>query len=125
MAKLIFKRTTGNLPTSEYELVENGTSVGAIQVRHGPSHSKDVPAHMASHIYYEIYPQHRGKGYGKEILKQGLEKAKEIGLKEVIITCLEDNIASKKIIEANGGDFVEDATIPSTNEKLLKYKINL
>ena len=37
-------------------------------------------------------------------LKLGLEKAKEIGLKDkVLITCDDDNIGSYKIIEKNGG----------------------
>jgi predicted acetyltransferase len=80
---------------------------------------------MVSHIYYEILPVYRSKGYGKRILALGLEKAKEIGLKEISITCMEDNTGSKKIIEVNGGIFVEDAVITGENKKMLKYRILL
>lgn len=44
------------------------------------------------------------KGYGTLLLKLGLEKAKELGLKDkVLIICDDDNIGSYKIIEKNGG----------------------
>jgi len=123
--QLILKETLGRLPTSEYELVDNGNVVGKIQVRHKPSHGVGIPESMASHIYYEIIPEHRSKGYGKKILTLGLERAKEIGLKEVSITCMEDNLASKNIIETNGGIFVDEAMIPDEGKKMLKYKISL
>ena len=42
-------------------------------------------------------------GYGKLILELALEKAKELGLDRVLLTCNPDNIGSKKIIEAHGG----------------------
>ena len=51
------------------------------------------------HIGYDISPVYRKKGYGFQILKLALKKALEIGLKEVIVTCNINNIASKKIIE--------------------------
>jgi predicted acetyltransferase len=84
-----------------------------------------VPENMANHIYYEINPEYRGKGYGKKILTLGLEKAQELGLDEIYITCMEDNLASKKIIEANGGVFVQETMILSVGKKMLKYKIIL
>ena len=59
--QLILKETLGRLPTSEYELVDNGNVVGKIQVRHKPSHGGGIPESMASHIYYEIIPEHRSK----------------------------------------------------------------
>jgi predicted acetyltransferase len=37
------------------------------------------------------------------ILKLTLERARELGLEWVLVTCDEDNIASAKIIERNGG----------------------
>jgi len=123
MLSLVLKGTTGELPTSEYELLDDDQKVGFIQIRHRPSGAKEVPPNMASHIYYEIYPPYRGKGYGKQILKLGLNEARKIGLKEVLLTCYEENVASKKIIEANGGTLVESMIIPATHKKFLKYKI--
>jgi predicted acetyltransferase len=113
------------LPTSEYELFDDDVFIGKIQVRHSPSHAVGIPESMASHIYYEIIPEYRSKGYGKQILALGLEEAKKIGLKEIFITCREDNIGSKKIIEANGGVFIENVVLPEESKKMLKYQIIL
>ena len=125
MLQLVFKSLSSNLPTSEFDLMEGcDHKIGFIQIRHQPSHSEGLPAHMANHIYYEIDPIFRGKGYGKKILTLGLAEAKKIGLREVMIVCAEDNIASKKIIEASGGIFMEDAQ-SSDGRKHLKYKIVL
>ncbi len=123
MIYLKHKETSGRLPTSEYELFDDEKLVGKIQIRHKPSYGAGIPESMASHIYYEILPEYRSKGYGKQILTLGLEEAKKIGLKEVTITCMDDNIGSKKIIEANGAVFIEEAMIPEDAKKMLKYRI--
>ena len=125
MIYLRLKETSGRLPTSEYELFDDEILIGKIQVRHKSSHGIGIPENMASHIYYEISPEYRSKGYGKKILPLGLEKAKEIGLEEIFITCMEDNLGSKKIIESNGAIFVENVMIPEEGKKMLKYKILL
>jgi predicted acetyltransferase len=125
MIYLKHKDTSEILPTSEYELFDEDILVGKIQIRHKPSHGVGIPESMASHIYYEIIPEYRSQGYGKQILALGLEEAKKFGLKEVFITCTEDNLGSKKIIEANGGVFIEDAMIPEEGRKMLKYRILL
>lgn len=125
MIYLKHKETSGRLPTSEYELFDDEKLVGKIQIRHKPSHGVGIPEHMASHVYYEILPEYRSKGYGKQILTLGLEEAKKIGLKEISITCMEDNIGSKKIIEDNGGVFIEWAMIHGEDKKMFKYQIRL
>jgi predicted acetyltransferase len=38
---------------------------------------------------------------------------------------MEDNFGSKKIIEANGGVFIQEALVPAESKKMLKYKIPL
>jgi hypothetical protein len=43
------------------------------------------------------------KGYGTEILQLTLEKARRRKFKRVLITCDDDNAASARIIEKNGG----------------------
>lgn len=125
MIYLKHNETSVRLPTYGYELFDGDVVVGTIQIRHKPSHGVGIPESMASHIYYEILPEYRSKGYGKQILALGLEEAKRTGLKEVFITCMEDNIGSKKIIEANGAVFVGGAMIPEEGKKMLKYRILL
>ncbi|MBD3331077.1 GNAT family N-acetyltransferase [Candidatus Peregrinibacteria bacterium] len=75
------------------------------------------------HIGYYIRPSARQKGYGTKILELGLIKAKELGLQEVLLTCYESNIASKKIIEKNKGKFQDK--VYDEGESKLKYWIKL
>lgn len=76
--------------------------VGAIGLRW-----KMVPALMAfgGLIGYSIRPTQRGKGYASEMLKLALEKFKNTEIDNVLISCKDFNIASKKVIEKNGGVF--------------------
>lgn len=96
-----------------------------IQIRHQPSHSQEVPSSFSNHIYYEIKPEFRGRGFGREILKLGIGEAKKIGLKKIVITCYEENIASKKIIERNNGVLVDKTILPTDGKIFLKYEIKL
>lgn len=125
MLNLVLQNTSGPLPTSTFTLFDKDKDVGFIQIRHQSSHSQDVPTDFASHVYYEIKPEYRNQGYGIKILQLGLEEARKIGLKEIMITCYDDNIASKKIIETNGGVLVDSYTIPTDQKKFLKYIIEM
>ena len=58
----------------------------------------------AGHIGYSIRPSERGKGYAKEILRQGLQVAKEKNIKRALVTCSTENPASRAVILANGGE---------------------
>ncbi len=119
--KLILKQVTGPLPTSIYDLIEDGHHIGLLQIRHKASASLGLPENFKSNIYYEINENERRKGYGVTILKLGLEEAKKLGLNSVVTICDEDNIGSKKIIEKNGGK-LEDSFIKDSGQKVLKYK---
>ena len=76
--------------------------VGAIGIRW-----KEVPVLMTfgGLIGYSIRPNQRGKGYASEMLKLALDKFKNTNIDKVLITCKDFNIASKKVIEKNGGVF--------------------
>jgi len=57
-------------------------------------------------------------------LRLGLEKARDLGLRRVLVTCDETNIGSKKIIEYNGGVF-ENAVEADSPIKKLRYWIDI
>jgi predicted acetyltransferase len=67
---------------------------------------------LSGHIGYEIRPTERRKGYATVMLKIALEKCRDIGIKQVLITCDKNNSASAKTIIANEGvlenELVED-----------------
>jgi predicted acetyltransferase len=121
---LKFLETSGPLPTSTYEVIDGEKSIGKFQLRHNPSKSEEFPEGFESHIYYEIYPEYRDKGYGTKTLALGLEEARKIGLREVMLTCTEENTASQKIIVSNGGELLKKAE-SRDGEQILKYKIIL
>lgn len=87
-----------------------------MRIRH-----KDVEC--AGHIGYDISPDFRNRGYGFEILRLALEKAINIGIDKVILTCNIDNIASKKIIEKNNGKLLGTIFDKEENEYLYKFII--
>ena len=57
------------------------------------------------HVGYSIRPGRRRRGYGQIILSLALRECIGMGLARLLVTCDSDNIASKKIIERNGGEF--------------------
>ena len=54
-------------------------------------------------ISYEIRPNERNKGYGKELLRLLLIECAKLGKEKVYISCTDSNEASKNVIISNGG----------------------
>lgn len=77
-------------------------------------------------IGYSIRPSEQHKGYGKEILKLGLSKCKQLGMNDITIVTNSENIASSKIIESCNGIIIN--SVPSIEYKKqndIIYKIIL
>ena len=93
------------VPGTLFFLVDNTDNriLGAIQVRHHINHP--ILSTTGGHVGYGIRPSARGKGYAKTMLALALEEAKKLGIKKVLLTCVDTNIASWKVIMANGGKF--------------------
>lgn len=92
----------GFVRDSVFWLANGEEFIGQVNIRH-----RLTPLLMKTggHIGYDIRPTKRKQGYGKLILKLALEKAKELGIKDILVTCDATNIGSKKVIETNGGKF--------------------
>ena len=95
--------------------------VGIIDLRHHINHP--ILSTWGGHIGYYVRPTERGKGYGKEMLRQNLKNAQNRGIEKVLITCSEGNIASEKTILANGGVF--ESTITVGDEEMKRYWITV
>lgn len=88
----------GYVPASHLWLVNDTTFLGATNVRYRLT---DALIRYAGNIGYEIRPSERGKGYGKEILRQALDYARtEVKLDEALVTCDARNEASYRTIIA-------------------------
>ena len=77
------------------------------------------------HIGYGVRPSERRKGYGRLVCALTLDKARQIGLKRVLITCDADNVASARIIQANGGRFEGESPSPRSGRLVSRYWIEL
>lgn len=84
-----------------YWLVEEDSSrfIGEITIRHRLNEQLE---RIGGHIGYGVRITEQGKGMGTLMLKLALEKAREMGLARVLITCDDNNIASARVMEKNG-----------------------
>ena len=113
----------GWVPASTFYLIrEDGKILGKSSFRH---ELNDFLKTIGGNIGYIIRPDQRQKGYGAAILKLTLEKARELGLERVVVTCDEDNIASAKIIERSGGVFEDPCRKDETAVLKRRYWITL
>ena len=101
---------------------DNNEMVGAIEIRW-----KQVPTLMSfgGLIGYSIRPSQRKKGYASEMLKLALYKFKNTSMYNILITCKDFNLASKKVIEKNGGIFENTYTNNDDGYTYLRYWINI
>jgi len=80
----------------------DGAFCGTISLRWQPG-SDSLPSHVLGHVGYAVVPWKRGQGYATHALAVMLHKARDVGLRQVQITTDPDNIASRRVIEKNGG----------------------
>ncbi len=96
-------RPSGRVPCTYLWIVdEEDQYVGSISLRHELT---DFLLEQGGHIGYYVRPSARRQGHAGTALRQTLEIAHEMGLERVLITCDEDNAASRAVIEGAGGEY--------------------
>jgi predicted acetyltransferase len=96
------------VPFSIHWLVEGDSFIGELSLRHRLSDSLRL---SGGHVGYGVRPTRQGRGYGRLMLRLALDEAKRLGIDPVLVTAHEDNIPSRRVIEANGGrlqDIIDD-----------------
>ena len=111
------------VPQQTYWLVQDGATVlGEIRLR--PHLTEPFEQHHG-HIGYNVRPAKRGRGYATRMLALVLEKAREQGLRRVMLTIEGKNPASARVIEKNGGVLEWQREATESGESLACYWIDL
>lgn len=109
-------------PQTTFGVFLDNRLIGGFNLRH------EIKGNLINHggnIGYLIRPSERGKGYGTKLLYLALEKADEIGLDRVLVSCRIDNIGSMKVIENNGGDYENNYFEETTGKTFKRYWIDV
>jgi predicted acetyltransferase len=93
-------RELWGVPVTELWFVDWPDYIGTVIIRHRLT---PALAREGGHIGYHVVPRHRGRGHATQMLAQAKPACQALGLTELLITCGEDNIGSRRVIEANGG----------------------
>ena len=103
---------------TNYLLVdENNHVYGFSQLRHS---LKGNLVNIGGNIGYVIRPSERKKGYATIQLQLLLDKAYELGLDKVLVTCRDNNIGSRKTIEKCFGE--QDTSVPSRYPGIMELR---
>ena len=110
-----------------YRWIWDGEFCGTVGFRWAPG-TPNLPPHVLGHIGYAVASWKQGRGYATRALALILPEARAVGLPYVDLTTDPANVASQRVIEANGGVLVERFTKPAAyGESLegLRYRIAL
>jgi predicted acetyltransferase len=95
-------RPAGYVPSTHLWWVEGNEFLGRVNIRHRLTPSlRDE----GGHVGYHVVPPHRRRGHATAMLAASLPVAAALEIDCLLLTCDTDNIASRKVIETNGGLF--------------------
>lgn len=108
------------IPKTHLWAVSEEQFVGRISIFHALDDALRVEG---GHIGYDTVPSFRGRGVATEMLRQALPVARALGLSEVILTCDDTNAASIRVIEKNGGSWLETRRMDPARPPKRSYRI--
>lgn len=93
-------RRPGWVPCTTLWWIDGAEYLGRIAIRH-----RLTPAlrEVGGHIGYDIRRSARRQGHATAMLAAALPVAADLGIDPALVTCDDTNVASRKVIEANGG----------------------
>lgn len=103
-----------------YVREEDDKIIGMINIRLALN---DFLRKEGGHIGYCIRPTERKKHYATDMLKYALKVCDVLSIKEVLVTCDKQNIASSNVIKNCNGKLVDEFYSETFKEELQKYII--
>lgn len=90
----------------------DGEFCGSIGFRWQPG-TEALPPHVLGHVGYAVVPWRQRRGYATQALRDLLPEVRKEGLAWVDLTTDPSNVASQRVITANGGVLVERFVKPA------------
>lgn len=122
--------TVARIPGRAFWIVDGDQNAagfcGSINLRwcHGTA---DLPPHCLGHVGYAVVPWKRRQGHASAALRALLPYARSLGLPWIAVSTDPDNIGSRKVIEAAGGELVESFERPAAYGRgaAVRYRVTL
>ena len=121
MIKLELTEVLNDGNTHHYSALISDETVGFCQIRLKPSSSQEYPTECASHMYYQVCEPFRGQGLGGKLFEAALDQAHQLGLKNILVSCQDNNPASKHIIESAGCEYINTYSAKDSGPQLHMY----
>lgn len=98
---------------------EKALFIGEVTIRH---RLNEALRQSGGHIGYGVRCSEWNRGYGTMLLGLAVEKAKEMRISPVLMTCNDDNLASARVIEKNGFILKDKVMIVKDGRNVLRRR---
>jgi predicted acetyltransferase len=98
-------RSRGMVPSTHLWYIDGPLFLGRLSIRH---HLTPWLRDYGGHIGYDVRPTARRRGHATAMLQQAMPWSAKLGIDPALVTCDFDNVASRKVIEAAGGQFEDE-----------------
>ncbi|KAF5884573.1 MULTISPECIES: GNAT family N-acetyltransferase [Rhizobium] len=116
------RRRAGSRPpplTTRLFWIWDGEFCGSISLRFQAG-TEELPPEVSGHVGYSVVPWKQRNGHATAALSLLMAVASKEGLNRVVVLCNEDNDASRRVIERNGGELFMRGPHPSDRPDQIK-----
>ncbi len=109
-----------HVATEQWWLVRGGRILGTARLRLVLTPRLRL---QGGHVGYDVRPTERGRGVATELLRRVLARANALGIDPALVTCDDDNVASARVIEKNGGVLLGKGPAPGKTVLVRRYRV--
>ncbi len=88
------------VPSTTFWWIDRDEFLGRLAIRHRLT---ERLLDIGGHIGYDVRPSARRRGHATAMLAAALRPARDLCIDPALLTCNFENVASRRVIEANGG----------------------